>query len=266
MPVFSPIYSRLNKNLESVLTLFGCSWTGNIVVVMILCLYDPRSEIFLGSLIPVQYYAYFPVGVFVICFHWYFLLIVGVNIIITVGFSLVYSVYLTEVLTKELRFNRRYYRTLDALRKPAGLTHIYRSFQVLNNEGLSFLSIFILLGHWYCVITPMFCSFILITYWDKLDPLGKAPILLGVPSTMGFWTVVLQLGKYLYVRGDKLLWSWQNHNWGKKRDHKYMERFRWSCQPVLIRHGNQLVLARITQFNYFKGIIHGTLRALLTIK
>ncbi len=39
-----------------------------------------------------------------------------------------------------------------------------------------------------------------------------------------------------------------------------------SCDLVLIRCGNQLVMSRMTQFWYIKGILKGTLRALLMAK
>lgn len=247
------------------LTLFGCCWTCSLIFLMILCVYDPRSIIFLGALIPEKYYTYFPWGILVTIFHFYMMIVLALNTIVAVGFGLVYAVYLTEMLTKELRMGQKYYRTLDSLRKPANVIKVYRSFQILHCNGY-FLGIFVLLGHGLCVIAPILCNFILIEYWNQLQPLSKVPMLLCIPSTMGFWAMVLHQGKLLFVRGNKILWSWRSHNWGRRRDNKIMERFRWSCWPIVLRHGNQIVLARITQFNYFKGIIRGILRALLTVK
>lgn len=75
----------------------------------------------------------------------------------------------------------------------------------------------------------------------------------------------MQLGKILDVRGRKMIDSWKRHDWRTKRETKAVSKFRRSCQLILLRHENMLIVKKITHFLYVKAVVKGTFRSLLTI-
>ncbi len=120
---------------------------------------------------------------------------------------------------------------------------------------MCFIGQFVAFTHALMIVIPVLCIFVLFRYWNALSTLGKGPVVLGFPLTFGFWTFVLQLGKYLFVRSNNGLVSWSRKTWNSRLENKIMGKFRKSCRPVVLCWGKALVLARITQFNYIKGIM-----------
>lgn len=108
--------------------------------------------------------------------------------------------------------------------------------------------------------------FVMFRYWNVLSILGKGPMILGLPLSMGFWTLVLQLGKYLLVGSNKIMVSWSCTAYTDCKERKVMKVIRKSCKPVAISWVTSLVLGRMTQFNYLKGIMWGTFKFLVTSK
>ncbi len=106
------------------------------------------------------------------------------------------------------------------------------------------------LAHALCTYIPVLCNFILIHYWDSLGPLTRVSVMLVLPVSMGYWAIVLQFGKYLFVRSNKVLNSWNRKCWGSTKETRVMKKFRKSCTPVVIHSGKKLMFGRMTQFNY----------------
>ncbi len=247
----------------------GVTWVGLVFVVFLLCVYDPTGVIFLGVWIPHRYYSFFPFGLLVCFFHGYFGYIFALNAIMVVGFCELYMFYLTVIFTKELKLGqgRSKYRSLDILRtKSENLRHIYRCFQIINSNAMCFMGRFMAISHALCTIVPVLCNFILIRYWNTLDTLSKCPVIFGIPVALGYWTFVLQIGKYLFVRSHKILNSWKKHAWEDKMERKVMGKFVKSCRPVVLCWNKSLVFARITQFNYIKCIMRATFKVLLATR
>ncbi len=266
MPAFDPESSKLNKNMEILIYAFSTSVLFTFLCGIALLIYDPTSVVFFGALVPSQYYSYFPVGTIVIVYHTFYLFLTCFNLIYTIVIFGIFVLYVTVFLTKEMNMSRNRYKTLDILREPENLRIVYRAFQVLFANMICFLGPFISLAHGFCVIGPIFCNFLLIRYWGNLEPVNKLFVVLLAIILFSFWTFVLQLGKYLFVRGNKILGSWKRKRWGNEIERKVMKRFHKSCRLILIRCGNQLVFVRITQFNFVKAILRGTFRSLLTSK
>lgn len=266
MPTFNPESCRFNKTIDILIFSLCASTIAMFSAIILVLVYDPTSLIFLGALLPKQYYSYFPTGIIIVLFHTYFIICGCLNMMFVLGCGLLYALYTTAILTKELDFSKKRYRTLDRLRNSENLQIVYRGFQILNANMLSFVGPVVLVGHGVCAILPMFCNFILIRYWDILDAISITSVSIMGIFPLGFWTLVLQFGKYLFVRGNKTLGSWNRQSWGNLRENKIMKRFGRSCRLVLLRYGNQLVIGRMTQFVFVKAIMRGTFKSLLTIK
>lgn len=225
----------------------------------------PRGNIFLSELIPIQYYYFFPFGLVISLFHSYQIAVLGVNLAFTCSLSMVYLFYLCDVLTNELTLGRTTYRTSDDIRSASNLCLNYRALQVLNANSMSVMGRFVVYLHSAMMLIPINLSFNLIAYWSEIGVVSKSLFIFACIVAFCFWTMVLQFGKVLDVRGEKLLTSWQRMNWDCSTTTKYMNKFRKSCQLILLRHEKVMVVKRITQFLYIKGVVRGTFRFLLTL-
>ncbi len=252
--------------MEIVLYGFSISVLFTFLCGIALLIYDPAGVVFYGALVPPKYYSYFPVGIFVIIYQTFYLFVMCFNLIYTITFIMVFVLYTTVLLTKEMSLSRNKYKTLDILRQPENLRLVYRAFQVLFANFVCFIGPFVSLAHAFAVFLPIFCNFFLIRYWGNLELISKMFTIMMSLLLFSFWTFVLQLGKYFFVRGNKILGSWKRKRWENEMERKVMKKFQKSCRLILIRCGNQLVLGRITQFNFVKSIMRGTFRSLLTSK
>lgn len=265
MPKFNPNRSRLNMWIDAFVLFYSLSCFTVGFLVTLYCLFDPRAAVFLGALIPLQYYSYLIMAIIATLFHGYMMIVLELSVALTGSIVIFILWYLTVILTKELRLGRTSYKTLNTLREQDNLRIIYRSFQILNENAMCFIGPYITMFHCLFVLFPALCNFLLIRYWHDLDLLCKLPLLTGCFLVTGFWLLVLQLGKYLWVRGNRILTSWSRTSWsGSNTEMKIMRKFTKSCRPILIFHGKQLVVGRMTQFFYFKAVTRGTFRALLT--
>lgn len=177
--------------------------------------------------------------------------------VLTFGIGLLYALYTTVIPTKELNLARKKYKTGAVMRKPQNLQILYRSFQILNANIICFIRPIIMVAHGAGVVLPIFCNFIRIRHLKILYRVSTGSIIIMGLFTFGFWTMVLQFGKYLFVRGNKTLGSWKRQSWGDSRENNLMKRFRISCRLVLVRCSNPLVIGRITQLGFCQGYYEG---------
>ena len=266
MPDFDTENDKLNLFIDTILLLdflFGLCLT---VLMTLYCLYDPRAVIFIGSMIPEEYF-HFTLKILVILFHSFVLIGACLHVTIFGGIILVYLFYVTVFLARELRMGERMeYMTTDSLRVSMNIRKVYRSFQVLNGNFMSFFGIFVFFFHSGFTVEIIYSIYILFRFWHTWDNVTKAPLIIGIPGQMGFWSIVLWLGGYLYIKGVKLLKSWERSSWGMGvKEDKIMQKFRRSCEPIVIKHGKQWVIKRVTLLGFIKGITRGSGRALLTL-
>ncbi len=266
MPETDPNSSKFSRILDFLL-LITCLFVLSILLSLIFfCAYDPRAIIFLASWMPEEHYAYFPTGFLALIFHGYLMICLGFNLCISAGFLLIYLYSVTMFYTKELVLGQNHYATFKVLRSnPENLRKVFRAFQILNANLMCFLGMFIIYLHTVLMVVPIFGNFVLIKYWDRIHLIIKTSIGCTVCGALLFWTSVLQFGKYLWVRSNKILWSWKGVGWGSAKETRIMNKFRKSCKPVLLQNGNMIVIARMTQFKYMKGVVRGTFRSLLTL-
>lgn len=267
MPNFNPNKARVNWLIEGAILSYSLTCFLIGILVTLWCLYDPCAFVFIGNMFPDQYCSSHLLRLVATIFHGYLMLILEINVALTGSVVMVYLFYITIFLTKELRMNCCHYKTSDNLRELHNLQKIYRSFQILNEHVMFVFGPYITLFHGIFVVGPVFGNFIIIRYWTSLDILSKGPVCIACWIATIFWLLVLQLGKYLWVGGKQILWSWRQFDWKvSERERSTMKKFTKSCRPILIFHGKQFVVGRLTQFTYFKAVIRGLFRVLLTGK
>lgn len=249
--------------LSFILTCFGVFG----FCILICCYYDPRAAIFLGRLIPLKYFT--PTfGVFITALHSYIILVASFNVLVLGMYVLLYIFYSTYILTRELRLGRAKYRAEGTLREADNLRHIYRALQICNILAMEIFGKFIFIFHGGFTILPIYVSTVLTHHWEQFQVFEIAPLLIFSPFAILFWTVVLEVGGYLYVKGRIIIASWRRieGHWKSKVEAKLMRRFANSCTPITLCYGKRFVVKNLTLLKYHKGVARGILRALLTTK
>lgn len=263
MPRYNPSTHKLGIFVDFFFLLICSTLFLIACMASILCAYDPTKFVFLGAVVPPKYYTYFPVGMFITALHSYFLFMHALDTACILGLNMVYVCYMTTIITKEFQFGRIYYKTVKSLREPHNLIQFYRSFQVLHENFLCFMGPFIGFAHFLFHLLPIFGSSVLVLYWSKIRYLSKAILLGSIILPVVFWNLMLQLGKYEFVRGNKVLLSWKLFYWRNTLRCKVMKKFQKSCQLLLIRWGRFIVLERMTQFHYMQALLRVTFKALI---
>ncbi len=219
MPLVSPELSHLNWYNDvlaycSTITLFSV-----MTLASIDCIINPSRLIFLGALLPKYYLQNLVIRALISILHILFHFANAFNVSLTAVCGLGYEFYLTFVLTKEFCMNdRARYRASQAFRSPKNLRKYYRSFQILNENALVIFGPAVLWLHVALTIIPIFGNCALLCYWNHLRTLSRTAIFLGVGFIVPFWTLVLELGKHLDTKGNQVLLSWKQHDWGSKKE------------------------------------------------
>lgn len=265
MPKYDPETSQLSKIIDPMVILVIVAFFLGGMFGSMYCVFLPRGNIYLTEYTPQLYIFFFPVDTIIVMFHFYVLAAVALNLSFLCGASLANLFFLCILLTQELRLGLNHYITNNSLRASRNLQLSYRSFQILNITVMDLMGKFLVVFNVAMMMIPINASFNLITHWDDMNFLGKAILITGAVLTFNFWMVILQLGKLLCVRGEKLLLSWKRAKWKSKEEAKLMSKFRKSCQLVLVRHEKIFVVRRITPFLYVKGVVRGIFRFLLTM-
>ncbi len=244
---------------------FGCF--GLFVFSTLVVLYNPHGGIFLGGFVEPQNYSVL-INIPVIIFHTHMFAVLCSNIAAIGGPIVMYACYLYFMVSLEIRLGRTRYIANNEFRTAENLRLTYRSLQILNQQALVNcpLGAYIVVLHAIFTAAAIYIIFVLIRYWDELQLITKAPLVIGVFLVVSYWTLILQIGCMFYVGGTKTLNSWKRHNWDSKQENRVMSRFRQSCQPILLSYGNQFVIGRKSVLSYCKGVERGTFRGRLATK
>lgn len=245
---------------------FGCCGLLTIgTLVNTFCLYNPRGVIFLGQLIPEKYYVYFPMGIIVALFHSYLVMSLSLNLAIISSMLMIFLYSITVVYAQELNLSRLSYRTCESLRNLTNLMHSYRCLHIIYSKFEMPFGPYIVFYHVALTILPVYTFFVLICYGNKIDIVAIFILSSAASVGLGIWLFVLQLGKYLCVKGGKTLSSWRKLMTCSDDKAKLMRIFKRSFRPLLLCCGKSLRIQRITQFNYIKGNLRGVMRLVLTL-
>lgn len=263
MPNVDANKCQYNLICDVLLVLIILANIGSYLIMLLLLFKDPCGLIFLGSLIPKEYFT--PLIKFlVIVYHAYLLLVGHAAVCMFAPAVIMYAYYLAPFYLRELRVGLVKYRTDPSLRTTCNIQVMIRALQLLHEHTLNFLGIWLVIGNGYFMYTVIFCSAVLMCYWSELLPIPKV-MLCGICLIfLGFWLFLLELGRYFFVKGAKTMRSWKVCKWGSNT--KQMIKFQKSCRPILLSWGTQFVIRRATVLNFLRGIVRGTFRTLIVMK
>lgn len=264
MPGCNPNKSKLAWILDVIVLLAVLVLFVVFLFISFVCTWGSRDNICLGALIPETLY-HWSLKVITISLNIYLIATLCLASTAAAVLAMTYMYYLTQVFTQELTLGNKCYCTIDTLRTSGNIRNTYRSFQILNTNLMQLLGPVFLFGQSAFTIFPIYGIMICFNYWNLLHPVVKLFILFISIFCVGYWLTILQLGKYLYTRGEKMLSSWKCVDWGSKKEFKIMSKFRRSCSLVLLSFKTTFVIKRITPIVFVKGVVRGTFRSMLTL-
>lgn len=268
MPTNSSKLRKFNKihdflQFIFLFTLFALNVALNLFLIL-----DTTGVIFAGSIIPPKYLPfYFKLVLYFV--HFYIMSLFLSSCAFVVCFAIIYCFYVTLFYITELWLGQpiQKYLTSPNLRKsPETLKNTYRSFQVLHASTNALFGPYYLILNALFMISCVYINFVLIKYWKALQIHTKFPLIIGLILMLTIWSSVMEMGRFLNTRGSKVLKSWKRHKWNDKTTTKIMHKFGLSCKPLQLAYGTQFVIRKGSLFIFYRGIVKGTCRALLTMK
>ncbi|CAL8110784.1 unnamed protein product [Orchesella dallaii] len=257
--------NRFDKFLSGGLLLFITNMICCILLTVLILVYNPREIPFVGVLIPEEYYTY-SVALLLVLLQVYLIVYAVLGITFVSLYVLVYSFTLLFIFSRELRLGRPRYMTMGTLRRPHDVRIAYRALQVLHKSFSCFIGPFLMIWHGCLIVAALYVNFVLIRYWSNLTAMIQVQLLLFSISEMGMWSICMEFFRIIFMNGNKLLNSWKGGKWGTRVENCFMKKFQRSCQPIVFGYGTQFVFKRVSVPNYYKTVVRGTWRALLSTK
>lgn len=224
----------------------------------------PRGNIFLLELVPLEYYSFLPIRLIITFVHIFLIGTLTFNVSLISAILVSYLFYMVVALG-ELTISNAECLTVEEFRKPSNLVKVYRSIQLLNTITMEIVGKILVFTNVFMTFTPIYANFTLITYWNSINTVAKGFLILVLVSIFSLWAFVLQLGKFLHIRGEIMSISWKRAKWTTQKEAKEMSKFRKSCQMVLLKYEKVFIIRKITQFLYVKAVVKGTFRTILTL-
>lgn len=265
MPRFNAEKSKVNITVETCVCLFILFLIVVYILLAMFIVLKPRGPLTFGELIPREYF-YWPVHLLISSSHVYLLAVIVTSVGTMGSLVFVYLAYFAFFVPQELNLDKRQYKSLPGLREVLNLVKVYRSFQILHANALHVFGLFLVAVNSMLMTTVLYVNFTLARHWNKYSLLIKAPLLMGSPAIIIFWAVVLDFGRIFSDGTESVLMSWKVYTWKTRGEAKEMRKFRKSCKPIKISYGIQFVVGRLSVLKFFKGVVRGTMRALLTTK
>lgn len=267
MPGFKPNKCKINR-MNDTLLLCAAAALGLFNVSLILfTVLDPLETIFLGSIIPPPFMP-LPIKFVLLAGHAYLITYAIVGNAIQSGVVILYSFYFAPLYIHEIRLGLKpsKYRTVNLLRtKGSNIRHAYRALQLLNKHS-QFYGPYLLVLNATFMYASITISFVLVRYWGNLRLFAKVPLVAGLLLSLIAWTGVMEFGRRLFSKGKKVFASWRGDKWGSQTENKVMKKFRLSCSPLLLSYGTQFALKKGSLLVFYRGVVRGLFRSLLTTK
>ncbi len=238
------------------------------VALIAFVIFDPIGILIVGTTLPSSHLS-FPVRSVLCLVHTYLFCYLSLASSLLCGIIFSYLFYITFLYTTELRLGlpSKKNRSRSHIRENVkNLQCVFRAFQVLHKYWMNFFGPYILVFHGAFMISTIFHFFVAIRYWPGLQTYAKIPLVGGGIVNLIIWTNLLEFGRIMFSRGSKVLSSWKGNKWKSRDENRAMAKFRVSCEPLLIAHGTQFVIRRGNLFLFYKGIMRGIVRVLLTTK
>lgn len=259
---------KVNHVHDAVICSFISFMWGFNIVLTIFLIVDPLGVLLVGSIIPANY-LFFGCKQFLVLLNAYILSCLISSCIIFGQFVWMYVYYVVWFYTTEIRLDIPVYKhkSHSGLRdNPENLRHVFVAFRVLHQHVICVFGPYILICNATFMISSIYISFVLLKYFSDLKLYATVPLIAGDIVVLSTWTGIMEIGMILYIRGNKVLRSWATKQWESNQENFVMQKFQRSCKPLLLSYGTQFVIRKGSLFVFYRGVIKGTFRALLTVR
>lgn len=256
--------SDVTDNMLICTTITTCILTSLLLLFLFV---DPHGSIIVGA-VRFQSTTFF-IKLLLRLVHFYAILVIMGATCFFLCYLNIFGYIVIQLYTVELRFGLKYskYLTKNILRNcPHNLVIAYRQFQILHQHIFFIHGPLLISCHGLITMNGIYGNFVLIRYWNTLENYAMAPVIFQNLFTSVIWIGVMEIGIFLYNRGNKLLDSWKRKMWDTRLERRIMTKFRLSCKPLLFAYGSMFVVKSHSLMLFYKQLSRGTFRALLTLK
>ncbi|CAL8132163.1 unnamed protein product [Orchesella dallaii] len=263
----NPAIVKTTRITETLLIVSTCGIIGMSTLISIILILFPQAPVTIGFFIPDKYFT-LPIRIFVSIAYITAIVLSAANLTAVLQIIIVYLIYMTILVTKEFRIcgNARkptVYLTTNRLRSVKNIMTEYRGTQVLHLNFLLIAGQFLVPVATVVTNLVIFCNYVVISQRNEMNSFVVAMLATWSVAASVFWCAILEVGRYIYGNGNKVLMSWKRTDWGSSNN-SLMNKFRVSCKPFMINYGSTFVIRRPTTLKFFKSLTRGTFRVLLT--
>lgn len=244
---------------------YNFSMLSLITIVALLVAHDPRKFVFLGALIPADYYGPFAhLCLFIL--HTYVNSSIILNVLVLWNLMMTYAFYLYLLIVREMKLkpNRKYFASFE-FRRANRVQITFRSLQLLHQDlmlccgmGKCLMAINALV-----MVATIYFIFVIIRFWEQLNVIASVALVFTCVFGLLAYTLLLEVCFLFFVGCTRTIQSWKRFDWGSRHANKEMKKFCRSCKPLVYSCGKQFVIGRVAIFNFYRGVTRGTCRALL---
>lgn len=260
MPNFIPNKSKHMMVVEVLLFLMILSFCFSLLFLGIFYVCYPSLPNLFGNIVPPHAY-FFPI-IYILPTYICITLVCKCGLFLS--FALIYGTVYYPLVVKEVQMGRRKYKASDSIRETKNLMLVYRMLQIIQARLNHLFGKCLVPMQALMTISFVFGGYMLIRFKSEVSLITILFMILSVlPSFL--WSVLLYMGGHLHVTGRKIIMSWRYYRWSNSYDRKLMKKFRMSCRPIMICYGKMYILQRQSPLVFFRGLVRGLVRALLTL-
>lgn len=193
--------------------------------------------------------------------------VLGIGITLELHFQimLAFIIFLTPIMSKDLRANLSYYRTSEQLRTLSNFVHEYRCLQIFHGIAMEIYGPLIIPFHSLASLLIVMGSSVLAAQRHELDWIIFLLILEVVLLTVVVWSGVLKFGGFYHKQWLKTVGSWKHFQWDKD-DKNYLKKFTKSCRALQIGDQSRFKFNKLSVLCYIRALTKGIVRTLLTLR
>ncbi|OXA53672.1 hypothetical protein Fcan01_10180 [Folsomia candida] len=157
------------------------------------------------------------------------------------------------------------HEAIEEVRQPGNIMREYSCLNLINMEVMETMGLLLLYIHSTYGQFCLFCNFVSIKKWDSLTYFTKVMLISWSVNGQLVWGLILETFGRMDMEAKKVPKSWKLIKSGEKIERKILSKFRKSMRPLTFGEEGVFTMKRMTVLKFFRGIIKGTFRALLTI-
>ncbi|OXA39701.1 hypothetical protein Fcan01_25431 [Folsomia candida] len=157
-------------------------------------------------------------------------------------------------------------QTIPELRNSAkNIVIEFNSVRILNCGMMKFLGPMLTLVNLMIGQFCLFTNFVVIRRWNEMASFTKAYFILLSTMFQLVWGICLEVSGRIHKNVNTVSKSWKYFTLETPQESKYLRKMAKSCRPIGVGQDGIFIIKRISSMKFFRGIITGTFKALLTI-